>query len=245
MKCNKLFLPSFMIGIFLIMISGCSSTKHHVIKTPHIQKAYLYDAKKQKEIIAKNQADNAYTKYVSDYKQFGLADYWNINIYKQVQQLKADILSGIAKKYDQVAVDCDDTDIEMQIGLLHDGYPADQITSNFYLVPPSTAGVTGVRGVKLGGHLAVVADVEGDFPMSLEDISQTRYQKDIESKLGYYAVAYYPASENFKRGWVSIDIEGYKLLRAGDISVDEAKARPLYQLHTQFVNQRFYRKEHE
>lgn len=246
MKSIRSVLLFIIIGISSIMISGCATKALLTIEeNPRIQKAYLYDGTKQKAIIAKNQEDNNLTVYVSDMEQFGRPDYYNINIYNQVQTLKSDMLSGLAKATDEVPVDCDDTDVQMHIGLLRDNYPSDQMTANFYLVPPDTSDITGAKDVLWTGHLVQIVDVEGDYPMSLEDISRTRYQKDIEAKLGYYHVAYCPASEEFETGWVFVDLDGYGLLFSGEISVDEAKARPLYKAHTVYINQLFFRKDFE
>lgn len=137
-------------------------------------------------------------------------------------------------KYKKAQGDCDDTMILKLETAVDEGYPKDMMSGNFYLVPPSE--MTGVRDVNLGGHAVATFQRKHHVPIAMEQIGMPRDVAYLEDTLGYYCVGFQTLTDDWRSEWKHIDKEGYEMLDAGMISVDEAKARPAYKNHTAWTH---------
>jgi len=232
--------------LFLVVLFIFTACSHHTVKPQiGVQIPTLKTHNQQFNAILEVIKDNKYTDYQYDseaietgrVKSVNAYDHWNFASYYEIQKIKKQIEAGI-ENISNAKVDCDDTMIHLYIALLKKGYPADQLSWNFYLVPPST--MTGVIQ-QLGGHAVLIAEVEGDVPYSLEDISKPRPVWEIEETLGYYNVGFKPMDEDIRTPWYFTDKYGYEKLSKEEISVDVAKSYPAYKNRTNWTHTIFHR----
>lgn len=239
------------ISLFFIVLAlflGCS--KHNKIVQPikiekNVQIATLTTQKQQWSAILEVIKDNTLTAYQYDSEAINSGrvqsisdnDHWNYASYFEIQELKKQIEAGINENF-KVKVDCDDSMIHLYIALLKKGYPADQLSWNYYLIPPSL--MTGVIQ-SLGGHAVLIAEVEGKVPYSLEDIDNPREVFVIEEELGYYNVGFLTMENDIRTPWSYTDNGGYTALSQNEISLDVAKATYHYKNRTNWTHAIFRR----
>jgi len=235
-------------GIFLALIlvlgvTGCSTKQESVVvPTSSIQKAYLYDGDKQKELIQETIKLNRYTKYAYDSERHG-GDHWNPTALEDVKQLKRDLESGVSLALkEKVPVDCEDTMFIMVQNLMNLGYPADQIWYTFYLTPPSK-----VTGGKSGwvGHAVTTVDVEGSIPYTLEQRSVPLSAKVLAENKNYYVVARCRVDKDITKDWKYVDREGYWAWADNRVDYNGAINTDNYTRYREYTNTIYRRKDFE